>query len=172
MKAKKLITYACIALAVVGTSLVFTNCKKKSSSTTTETPTPTPVPLTNTQKLCDKNFKVTAITVNPGLFDGNATITDVYASSLYASCYKDNISNFKTNGTYTEDEGTVVCSGNAQTTAGTWLWNTNETILTVTTGTDVSSMTIITNDGTTLKGTETTNISGTNYVFTYTYVKQ
>lgn len=172
MKARKLITYACVALAVLGTSLVFTNCKKK-STTTEETPAPAPVPLTNTQKLCDKNFKITAISVNPGLFDGNATITDVYASSLYSPCYKDNLMTFKTNGTCVEDEGTVKCSASdPQTTSGTWLWNTNETILTVTQGTDVTSITIITNDGTTLKGTVTENIGGTNYVFTYTYTKQ
>ncbi len=128
--------------------------------------------LTNTQKLCDKNFKVTAISVNPGFFDGNATITDWYASSYFPQCQKDNLINFKTNGTCIEDESTVVCSGSAQSTPGTWLWNTNETILTITQGTVVSSINVITNDGATLKGTVTETANGTNYVFTYTYAKQ
>ncbi len=176
MKTTRLFGALGLSILMLTSTAFLTNCKKDKktdSSTSTPTPTPTPAP-TNTEKLTGKFFKVTAATVNPGINDGTTLITDWYASSYYEPCLKDNLIKFNTNGTYTEDEATVVCSGENQTTSGTWSWNSNETILTIkengsSSGTD---FTVITNDGTTLKGTVTENINGTNYVFTYTYVKQ
>lgn len=172
MKKAKLFGALGLSILMIASASLLTNCKKD-KKTDDETTTPTPAP-TNTEKLSGKNFKVTAIAVNPGFFDGNATITDWYASSYYDPCLKDNLTKFNTNGTYVEDESSVVCSGENQTKSGTWTWNSTETVLTIkengeTTGTD---FVIITNDGTTLKGTITQNIAGTNYVFTFTYVKQ
>lgn len=171
MRTTKFIASACLTLVLLGSGVFLTNCKKDKKDPD-PTPVPTPVAETNTQKLTGKNFKVTSVTVNPGFFDGNATITDWYASSYYDQCLKDNLTKFNSNGTYTEDESSVVCAGEPQTTSGTWLWNTSETILTITTGTDVTNFTVLTNDGTTLKGTVTENLGGTNYVFTSTYTKQ
>lgn len=174
MKTTRLFSALGLSILMLTSSTFLTNCKKdKKTESSSSTTTPTPAP-TNTEKLSGKFFKVTAITVNPGFNDGNTLITDWYASSQYEPCLKDNLIKFNTNGTYTEDEATVVCSGANQTTSGTWSWNSNETILTVkengsSTGTD---FTVITNDGTTLKGTITESYGGTNYVFTYTYVKQ
>lgn len=172
MKKAKLFSALGLSILMIASATVLTNCKKD-KKTDDETTTPTPAP-SNTDKLTGKNFKVTAITVNPGFFDGNATITDWYASAYYDDCLKDNLFKFNTNGTYVEDEATVVCQGANQTTSGTWSWNSTETIITVkqngeTTGTDFK---VLTNDGTTLKGTITESLGGTNYVFTYTYVKQ
>ena len=172
MKTSKKITSIFISLALIGSIACLTDCKKSKKTEDTSSTTPAPTPETNTQKLSGKNFKLIAITVNPGYFDGNATITDWYASSYYSPCLKDNITKFNTNGTYTEDEGSVVCSGSAQTTSGTWLWNTTETILTTTTGTTTTNFNVLINDGSTLKGTSTENVNGTNYVFTYTFNKQ
>lgn len=156
----------CLGLAFVGSSLFFTNCKKDEKDPEPE-PTPTPVVETNTQKLTGKNFKMTAATIEPAIFG----VTDFYAQMQ--DCEKDNLLRFDTPNIYKEDEGAAKCATNdPQTTTGTWVWNTDETILTTTTGSESTSFNIITNDGTTLKVKTTENIQGTNYVITLTYVKQ
>ncbi|PBQ30404.1 hypothetical protein CNR22_01035 [Sphingobacteriaceae bacterium] len=156
----------CLGLAVVGSSLFFTNCKKDEKDPEPE-PTPTPVVQTNTEKLTGKNYKMTAATVEPAIFG----ITDFYGQMT--DCEKDDLVRFDTPNIYKDDEGPTKCNTNdPQTTSGTWVWNTDETILTITSGSENTSYNVLQNDGTTLKVKYTENINGTNYALTATYVKQ
>jgi len=170
MRTSKILTTAGFSFLLLG-SVLLTNCKKDEKDPE-PTPAPAPVVLTNTQKLTGKNFKLTALTVNPGIDIGIAVITDIYAQ--LEACSKDDIMTFNTNGTFTDDEGGSKCDpADPQTTTGTWVWNTNETVLTITeTGSTPTSITIVTNDGTTLKGTMTEVDAGVTYVYTITYTKQ
>jgi hypothetical protein len=94
--------------------------------------------------LTGKNWILTAETVNPGIdFGGGIIITDLF--SQYDVCYKDNISNFTTTGTYTFEEGPTKCDSNDPQVfdAGTWTFNSDETILVVTSTTNgVTNLTI------------------------------
>jgi hypothetical protein len=52
-------------------------------------------------------------------------------------CYKDNTYTYKTDKSYVEDEGATKCDpDDDQTTSGTWKFNSDETILTLTVGSD------------------------------------
>jgi hypothetical protein len=168
MKTNKILSTAGFSFLLLS-SVLLTNCKKDEKE---PEPTPAPVVLTNTQKLTGKNFKMTALTVNPGINIGFAVLTDLYAQ--FEACDKDDLLTFNTNGTYADDEGGSKCDpADPQTTTGTWVWSTNETVLTITeTGSTPSSITIVTNDGTTLKGTYSEVIDSITYVFTVTYTKQ
>src|SRR3954471_11837852 len=142
-----------LGLAFSISAVLFTACKKEEKTPEPEPAAPAPAPaLTNTQKLAGKNFKATACTVDPGINTGSVTITNWYAQM--ENCSKDDLVNFNTNGTYTFDEGATKCDPtDPQTTSGTWLWNTNETILTIKEGSTTSSYNVLVNDGTTLKYT-------------------
>ncbi len=158
----------CLGLAFIGSGLFFTGCKKdeKDPEPTPVTPTPTPTQ-SNTQRLTGKNFKMTALTVDPAIFG----VTDFY--SQLDDCQKDDLIRFDTPNVFKEDEGATKCNTNdPQTKSGTWVWNTDETIITTVVGSETTSYTVLTNDGTTLKVRYTEEISGTKYNATATYVKQ
>lgn len=157
----------CLGLAFVGSTLFFTNCKKNEKDPEpTPTPTPAPAP-TNTEKLTGKNFKLTASTVEPSI----GGISDLYLQM--SDCQKDDILRFDTPNIFKDDEGPTKCATNdPQTTTGTWVWNTDETILTTSTSNETTSFSVLTNDGTTLKVKYTEKINNTNYAVTLTYVKQ
>jgi hypothetical protein len=173
MKNPKLkIGAAVLMVSVALSSIMFTGCKKDKKDPEPD-PTPTPAPPTNTQKLTGHNYKMTALTVNPGIpIGGGVVVTDLYAQQ--DACAKDDLTLFNSNGTTAFDEGASKCDPNApQTTTGTWVWNTDETVLTVTqTGSTPTSLKIITNDGTTLKGTFTEVDGGVTYEYTMTLTKQ
>jgi len=168
MKTKKLFILASISL--FGLMMVATGCDKKDDPA--PAPTPAPVVLTNTQKLCDKNFKLTASTVSPAYPYGGTLITDFYAQ--YSACSTDNIYRFNTNGTFSYDEGPSLCNvGDPQTYTGTWVFGNNETKLTITfTGNPGDTYDILQNDGNILKLTYTAIESGITYTITDTYTKQ
>lgn len=161
------------SILLIAAGSLLSNCKKdKKTETSTPTPAPAPAP-TNTEKLTGKNFKMTALTVSPGFNIGGTIITDFYAQML--ACVKDNTYRFNTDKTITYDEGPTKCDPTApQTTSGTWMWSTDEKVLTV--KDDPSdpgtSYTVITNDGTTLKVSYDEEDSGINYTYTITWTKQ
>ena len=110
---------------------------------------------------------MTAFTVDPAIFG----VTDLYAQ--FDDCSKDDLIRFDAPNIYKEDEGATKCDPmDNQTTTGSWTWNTTETILTITTGTDVTSYNVVTNDGTNLKVTSKESDGTINYVFTSTFIKQ
>ena len=148
------------------------SCSKKSKDST-----PTPTPETKTQLLTGKNWKVTALTVNPGIdVTGNGVlITDLYAFEMangYA-CSLDNILNFNINGNYTDYEGATLCDpADPQLyDSGTWSFQNSETTLIQ----DGQESTIVTLNSTTLKLKDyfDTDGDGTNETeFNITYTKQ
>ena len=84
---------------------------------------------TNTEKLTDGQWKVTAST---GTFDliGTQQTVDIYA--LLDACEKDNLAQFKSDGTLVADEGATKCDpSDPQQENGTWQFNTDETRLVV-----------------------------------------
>ena len=139
-----------ITLATLVVGLIMVSCTKKSNS---PTPTPTPTPTeTKTQLLTGKNWKVTAATCNPGIYNGTGTlITDLYAFEMANGweCSLDDISNFNTDGTYTVDEGATLCDpqGPQLVDTGIWSFQNSETTLIQ----DGIAYTIVTLNSTTLK---------------------
>ncbi len=114
---KNFATYL-LAAAVGLTTL---GCSKK-----TEAPS-------KTELLTNKNWVVTAQTVSPGivLTPGGTAITDLYQQG--DACGKDDFIRFETPNVYKEDEGAVKCkTTDPQTKIGTWVFNSDQTILTVT----------------------------------------
>ena len=136
-----------ISLATLVICLLLVSCSKKSKDST-----PTPTPETKTQLLTGKNWKVTALTVNPGLdFGTGALITDYYAYAIAngEACSLDNILNFNINGNYTVYEGATLCDpADPQLyDSGTWSFQNSETTLIQ----DGQESTIVTLNSTTLK---------------------
>ena len=144
-------------------SITANGCESKSASFSVTYQSPT-------MRLTGKNFKMTAFTVSPAF---PVIGTDIY--SQIPSCIQDNLTKFNTNFTIIDDEGATKCDSSdpQTTTGGTWAWNTTETILTITyPDSDPESWNIVTNDGTTLKGTSSEVDNGVNYTYTITWVKQ
>jgi hypothetical protein len=146
------------------TAALVSGCKKDDDEKTPSTPSQS-----NTQKLCGKNWKMTAFTMSPGFMG----FTDVY--SAMDACEKDNIFKFNTNGSCTEDEGATKCDpSDPQTENGTWAWSDNETKINLLVGGAPSApMNVEVNSGTMLKVnfTETDSTIGTQK-FTITFTKQ
>ena len=160
-----------ISLATLVICLLLVSCSKKSKDST-----PTPTPETKTQLLTGKNWKVTAVTINPGFdFSGNGVlITDYYAYSMATgnACQLDNILNFNINGNYTDYEGATLCDpADPQLyDSGTWSFLNNEATLSF-----QGEYTIVTLNSTTLKLKDyfDTDGDGTNETeFNITYTKQ
>lgn len=92
-----------------------------------------------TDILTGSSWKITAMTVNPGIEDPltQTTITDFYNSIYYPSCAKDNFMTFNEDGTSVSDEGSTKCTAtDPQTSTGTWAFNSDETQITFEAGTD------------------------------------
>ena len=70
---------------------------------------------------------MTALTINPAV----NSMTDFYA--FLPACTKDDLTKFNSDGTVNFDEGATKCdSGDPQTTYGTWSFNSDQTVLSVT----------------------------------------
>jgi hypothetical protein len=82
---------------------------------------------TNKDLLVGKNWKMTALTINPAVFG----VTDFY--SVLPACTADDLTKFNSDGTVNFDEGASKCeSGDPQTTYGTWSLNSDQTVISVT----------------------------------------
>ncbi|WP_317897638.1 hypothetical protein [Aurantibacillus circumpalustris] len=123
-----------------------------------------------TSRLTDKNFKLSAYTINPAL--------PGYGSDIYSqlpSCSQDDLIRFNANYTVTNDEGLTKCNASDPQTKsdGSWAWNNTETILTISEpGSNTVSWNIITNDGTTLQASFSEVYNGVNYTYMITWIKQ
>lgn len=150
MKISKLI----LSVAALA-ALVFSGCKKDSES--------------NTDKLTDKNWKMTALTVDPPLAGG---ISDLFAQ--IPSCSQDDLTKFTDDNKVTFDEGATKCNaGDPQTETGSWSWNSDETVLTVTdAGGSSESYTIISLSGSEMKAKWTDNSTGVVETYTITFKAQ
>jgi hypothetical protein len=126
-----------------------------------------------TELLTTRNWKITALTVNPAFSPGIAqpAVSDWYAQMQ--DCEKDNLRTYKVDGSYTIDEGATKCNTNdPQTKSGTWVFNPDKTILTETMGTDIRSYTILSLSSTTLVATYTIKVGGTIYTYQITLIAQ
>jgi len=117
----------------------------------------------NSEKLVDKNWNLTALTSDPAITFGGVSFTDLYAQSQ--DCDRDDLTIFKAGGTVNYDEGATKCSqSDPQTTTGTWVLNTDETVLTV----DGESWTILELNDNQLKVKYTDDFFGNGFNTTLT----
>lgn len=144
--------------AVVSLSLLTLGCSK-----TKETPAPS-----KTDLLTDKNWVTTAYTVSPGVVVAGATITDIYAQSQ--PCDRDDFIRFEKPNVFKSDEGTTKCvQADPQTTTGAWVFNADQTIITITgQGSTPQSITIAELTDTSLKLTFTQSAGTPAITYTYT----
>jgi hypothetical protein len=145
--------------------LTVSSCKKEDEKTTTPTKS-------KTELLTAKAWKITAMTINPGItpIPGGPTITDFFAQ--LEPCSKDDTEKFNTGGTGVSDEGATKCDpADPQSSNFTWVFNPSETIITI----DGESQNIIQLDETTFKvsvvidGSVVGGTAGINYTITVTY---
>jgi hypothetical protein len=115
---KKLLFPTMLALSLL-TTFLFTSCTKDEPKKA----------LTKTELLCSSPWKLTSLTIDPGLDVGNGVIiTDFFAQ--YEPCSKDDLIKYNTNGQGIYDEGPTKCDPNdPQVTSFTWLFNADETKL-------------------------------------------
>lgn len=151
---------ALVALTLL--SIVFTSCEKDKDNKPD-----------NVGLLTGKNWKMTAFTIDPAIdWFGNGTqVTNIYAQ--LPACAKDDLAVFNKNGTVNFDEGASKCSPNdPQTTSGTWAFNTDKTILSVTTEGETESWKILElkNDKMVIEYQEVED--GITYTLTGTFAKQ
>lgn len=145
--------------------LLFGSCKKKNSDPD-ETPSASGTPTeTNTNKLCDKTWKLTA---NVETNSVNTNTVDLYATT--SACLKDNTRIFSTSNSVTEDEGPTKCSpSNPQSTVFNWNWVSNETKIVLA---NSDTVTVVELNATTLKYYSVATVSTTVYRYTETWTKQ
>jgi hypothetical protein len=146
---------AALGLAVLG-------CSKDK----TDTPAPS-----KTDLLTDKNWIISAQTVSPGISSGGTIITDIYGQ--FQACDKDDFIRFEKPNVFKDDEGATKClTANPQTTTGTWVFNADQTIITITgQGGNPVSANITELTDTSLKFTFTQTNAGINYTYTLGYRK-
>lgn len=103
---------------IVFFTLTLNSCKKE------ETPVKT-----KTELICNGNWIAKSFTVNPGIDVGGVVITDWYTQ--LDACDKDDYDKFESNGLGVTNEGATKCnSADPQTSAFTWSFKNNETVLT------------------------------------------
>lgn len=145
-------------LAALAFMTVFSACKKDDE----------PNGKTKEDLLTGKKWKLTAATVDPAIFN----INDWYAQM--EECSKDDYIEFKKGGQAVFDEGTVRCTGEPQTQTGSWIFNADQTKLTVSDpDEDPITYDIIELNDNTMKAKYSDRDPDTNinYTFTFTFSK-
>lgn len=114
------------------------------------------------------NWQLTGHTVNPAL--------PIFGSDLYNqydNCEKDNLFIFESNGVTKVDEGATKCdAADPQTITGTYTFNPDKTIITLSIDGVDTSLTITELTSSKLVATEAENSTGVNYTYTYTFTKK
>ncbi len=141
-----------------------------------------PKPATKSELLMGKNWKVTAVTVDPALVIGGTSFTNLYTqSAIFPDCAKDDLYRFDSGSVYKEDEGGTKCSPtDLQTRVGTWSLSTDERTLTTalpataTNGAENVSYTLLEVSENTWRSTtiERFGSTTTDYTLTITFTKQ
>jgi Lipocalin-like domain len=125
----------------------------------------------NTKVLTGGNWQLSALTSDPAIDWFGTPVTNVYAQ--LPACVKDDITVFKTGGTVNFDEGASKCeASDPQTTSGTWAFNTDETIISVTQDGETESWNIEDLKNSTFKARYEVDIEGLNYTFSVTFTKK
>jgi len=109
-------------LLIITLTLLALSCKKDEN-------------LSKKELLIGKEWIMTAQTVSPAMNIDGTLITGLYAQ--YDPCDKDDIGKFNSNGSYTLEEGLTKCDvSNPQVyETGTWTFNSDETIIVMTSST-------------------------------------
>ena len=152
-----------VSLFCVG--LLFGSCKKKNNDPEDVTPTSVISTETNTEKLCNKTWKLTA---NIETNSVNTNTVDLYATT--SACLKDNTRTFSTSNSVTEDEGSTKCSSsNPQTFTYNWNWAGGETKIVLA---NSDTVTVVELNATTLKYYSESTSGSTVNRYTETWTKQ
>ena len=140
-------------------ALTLNSCKKET----------TPVK-SKTELICNGNWIIKSITVNPGIDVGGVVITDWLTQR--EPCENDNYDKFESSGSGVTNEGATKCNpAGPQTFAFTWSFKNNETVLTYD-GDDCDINTLSENElifGPTYDGDDCGGIPGIKYKFTATF---
>jgi hypothetical protein len=117
----KRITDCATLLLIAVVVLTNVHCQKEAGTGDIET-------ANKTELLTSGQWRVSALTVTPGIdldFDGDLD-TDFY--SFFEECDKDDYYVFRTDGTYESNQGATKCDPDAeQSESGTWTFTDNET---------------------------------------------
>lgn len=152
-----------ITLLFIIASIVSLGACKKDEDNTSATPK------TKSELLTAKPWKLSALTVSPAYNVGGTMITDFYAQMQ--ACDKDDIYSFKSDKTFTQEEGATKCDPNDPqvSDAGTWTFSSDEKQLVQTSSGSTESSTIVdlTDSKMILSSTEVEN--GITYTYTATF---
>ena len=149
------------AIAIIVLSVIAINysCKKSNVSTTD-----------TSALLQNKNWKITALTMNPGYFG----ITDVL-NGLFFDCEKDDIYEFNANGNFVLDNGSTKCAPtDPQTQTGSWNYNSSSKNLhfEIINAGIMHDINISTINETVFTGTSKDTLSDGVHTSTWTFTKQ
>ncbi len=144
--------------------LISTGCNKDDD----DEPAPTRSAL-----LTSKNWIGTNVSINPAIdFDQNGTQeTDLYP--FVPLCSRDDFYKFNVNASFTEEEGASKCDVNDTQiiSTGIWVWNSDETILTISEQGAAPFEALVTQlSATSMTWEQTQSINGVVYVVTITYI--
>lgn len=153
-----------IILLVLGLVILTGSCKKDKEDD----------PKTKTELLTTGSWKFTAFTVDPPypIFDdqGNIIGTSDDVLGNMDDCSVNDIHSFKTDNTFTFDEGATKCDpADPQTISGTWLFKTDETVLSITQDGYTQDNIILELTESVLKVKYTEVSASTNYTYTLTF---
>lgn len=110
------------------------------------------------------HWQITGLNVEPAIDWFGTPVTNVY--SQLPACVKDNLTIFKPNGIINYDEGPSRCDPNEpQTTTGTWAFNIDQTILSLTTDGETESWNLTILDNQNIKADYQIFEDGINYTF-------
>ena len=145
-------------LLIITLTVSVLNCKKDEN-----------VPTSRKDLLSGKTWIMTAETISPAININGTLITDFFSQE--ASCTKDDIGKFNANGTYTLEEGQTKCNVNDPQVfeTGTWTFNSDETVLVLTSSGIITNAKIQELTATKLVITEEETINGIKYTLTLTY---
>jgi hypothetical protein len=140
--------------------LFITSCKKDD-----------PVTPDKTALLTGGSWKLSAMTVDPAIDWYGTPVKNVFPQ--LPACLKDDLTIFKANGIVNYDEGASKCDPNdPQTTSGTWAFNPEETILSITADGETTSWDITKLTSTTVAADYDITEEGVTYTFSVSYSRQ
>lgn len=141
---------------------VFVSCKDDDDD---------PPAKTKTELLTSKNWTRTTVTITPAIdYDGNGTQENDLTPYI-PTCDLDDFYRFNANTSFTREEGPSKCDANAPQVVytGTWVWNSDETILTLTPlGQGTQEMKVVELTATKMVWNYTFNQGGVNYTEVHT----